>query len=279
MNEIATPSGSARSEKPKLTRNGSLLVAAFVMRQICWSRRSLIVVAMMLMPAVTAVLVRWKAPMGTIDRFYTDILPNLQLGLWPLVCLFFGASLVRDAMEDHTLAYLLTRPLGRVRVIFGYYIGLLAFLLPVVWLNVLAVHATVQVGRGGGLLGTADELGLLLDYFRTANVAIPFYCALYFLIGVRFKFPSVIGIMSFSLLDLLFGFIQGPLRALSPAAYFEEILGSEFNTRAFQEEFNPEPFGPEGAFLRIFIVWVIFILLVRRFSARRDFMAVAKHQN
>lgn len=247
------------------------LVAAYAVRQVAWSRRTFVIVLLLLLPSLVAALVRGQAPPGSMDDFFREALPSFHLWIVGLVTLFFGAGLVRDGLEDHTLGYLLTRPLGRRRIALGLYLGLMLVVLPLV---ILAVLVSVGAAFGGQprLLEDAALPGLVGGLVGTVGLAALVYGALFLWAGFTFKRPAIIGALWFNLFDWGFGFLPGPPRRLSVSAYLEETLVEGFTSRASVEELNPEPFGMNHSLVLLGAILVIALLLAARRAARRDYV-------
>ncbi|MCK6570077.1 hypothetical protein L6V77_03090 [Myxococcota bacterium] len=103
--------------------------------------------------------------------------------LWavPLLSLFFGSGVLREEIEDQTLTYAFTRPLGRGYI---YAARVLAAMVPVVLLTLpFVLLETFEVDGGTGLRF------LLAGAFATLA-----YTGIYALLGLMLKWSTWIGL-------------------------------------------------------------------------------------
>ena len=223
------------------------LVGAFVASQISWSRKTIFLGVLLLLPAVIAVITRSEAPRGAIDEYLAAILPTFTIGVVQLICLFNGAGLMRGSMEDRTLAFLLTRPMSRARIALGHYAGLIAFVVPLALISAGAGFLVCRAGLPSGVFSpetdgpaSAEALTRLLIVTGTAAV---FYSALYTLFGLLSKHSTLIGLVFIVVVDALLGSLPGTPRTLSHMAYFEALLQPFYLSRATVSELA-EPIAP-----------------------------------
>lgn len=247
------------------------LVAAYGARQIAWSRRTLVIILLILLPSILAAVVRSLAPPGSMENFFTQVLPSVTLWVAGIVALFFGASMVRDGLEDHTLGFLLTRPLGRRRVALGLYFGQLMVTLP---LSVLGVLVSYGACFGGTehLTESVRHHDMLVGLAGTIAMAVLVYGALFGLFGIYFKRPAIIGIIWLQLFDWGFGFMRGDPRRLTVSSYLEELLPEGFASRATSQAFTPTPIGVTQAMVVLSLILLVSLFLSTRIAARRDYI-------
>ena len=251
------------------------LVAAFAARQISWSRKTVFLCLLLLIPAAVATLIRDQAPPGEIGEFVRAVLPSLTMFVLQFVCLFHAAGLVRDAMDEKTLSFLLTRPIGRVRVVMGLYVGLLAYLLPLALLSMTAGFCAGRVGLPEGMF--AGEIGAAFPaLLGVTTVAVIFYGALHTLLGLALKAPTVVGLVFVMLVDGLLGSLPGPPRRMSPMAYLEGLLPAPFESRASQVEIEPVSMSPAFALVVLAVAWILVLLLICYLSRGKDFVTFQK---
>lgn len=253
------------------------LVAAFAAREVSWSRKTIFLALLLLVPATIATLIRSHGQPGEIGQFLENALPSLTIFVLQFVCLFHAAGLVRDAMEDRTLAFLLTRPIGRVRVVLGLYVGLIAYLIPLGLISVTAGFCACRVGLPEGVF--AGEMGAAFPaLLGVTALAVVFYGALHTLFGLAFKAPTILGLVFVMIVDGLLGSLQGPPRRMAPMAYFESMLPGAFKSRATEDVIEPDPIEPLIAIFAIIAAWIAILLIIRFLTRGKDFVAFQKTQ-
>src|SRR6185436_19775551 len=98
-------------------------------RQLFAKRRVYVALAVLVIPALIALLVRFNAAEGDLDAVgsLTTIYRDIVLGvLLPLTALVFGTSAFGGEVDDGTLIYLMVKPVPRWRLTFSKF--LVAFL-------------------------------------------------------------------------------------------------------------------------------------------------------
>lgn len=260
------------------------LVAAFTAREVSWSRKTVFLAILLLIPAGLAAIIRSEAPPGEIDEFLNVVMTSLVIGVVQLMCLFHGAGLVRDAMEERTLAFLLTRPIGRPRVAFGMYLGLLVYVLPLGLICAWAGFAACRAGLPGGMFdpdptdpASAEALIRLLQV--TAG-AVVFYGALYTLFGLLFKSSTIVGLVFLMIFDALLGSLPGPPRLLSPMHYFETLAHPFYESRAsaIARETTDTLLPTGNATVVLIFAFCAILFVMHRLSRGKDFVPFQKAQ-
>lgn len=246
------------------------LGAGYAVRRLAWSRRTVVLLLLALAPLAFAMVVRSEAPPGAIDLFRTGFLPNLSLGILHIFFAFLATGLVRDGIEDRTLTFLLTRPMGRAPVVFGLYGGLLLLAVPLLLASALLGYLACFAGTGTRPLPMDDPAcGTLL---LAVGLAALFYGALYTLIGMVFRSPAIAAIIYLIAVEIVLGSLKGPPRTIVPSAWFENLLVGQFATRV---QWGGDP-ASGGGLTTILIVYGAMLLLIRWRARTMDFMASSK---
>jgi ABC-type transport system involved in multi-copper enzyme maturation permease subunit len=249
-------------------------------------------VFLLLVPTGIAILIRHQAPPGTIAEFMKEGLPSILLGIIQLMCLFHGAGLVRDGMEDKTLQYLLTRPIGRSRVVFGLYSGMLSYILPLGLVSAAAGFVACRAGLPMGIFAGPDQTAMFIRLLAITALVIVFYGALYTLFGLVFRMPTIIALISLVVVDGILGSMPGPPRLISPLAYFEVLLTRApdpaatddardfvFETRASASRIHETlEISHSTAFIVLGVAFFGILFLMHYLSRGKDFIVFAKKQ-
>lgn len=259
------------------------LVAAFTAREVSWSRKTVFLAILLLCPAGIAAIIRDQAPPGEIEQFLKFGMTSLLIGVVQLMCLFHGAGLVRSAMEERTLAFLLTRPIGRPRIALGMYLGLLVYILPLGMISVAAGFAACRAGLPGGMFSAGPagpaSVEALVRLLQVTGGAIVFYCALYTLFGLIFKASTIVGLLFLMIVDALLGSLPGPPRMLSPMGYFETLASPYYESRATaMRALEVQMVEPGTAVIILACAFIAMMFLMRRLARRKDFIEFEKAQ-
>jgi ABC-type transport system involved in multi-copper enzyme maturation permease subunit len=91
---------------------GLWTVAAFSARKLLMNRRWMLV---MLLGALVALVMGYAATEDGADvHFASDLMSMLLLAfLLPVLCLIYGASMIRNEMDDRSIVQVITSPLDR----------------------------------------------------------------------------------------------------------------------------------------------------------------------
>ncbi len=191
-----------------------------------WSRRSLLMVALLFGPAVLAVAVRialTRLPprVGAFDLYGLMIAFVYVRNALPLAALFYGTALISDEVEGKTITYLLTRPVQRVSVLAGkfasYLVTTLAMALPAVVITFFVLNTI----RGWSGLGA-----LVPELFRDMGVIIltlVVYGAFFTLMGVVLRRPVIPGLLYLFVWELLAN-APGYLPRFTITAYLRSLI-------------------------------------------------------
>ena len=191
-----------------------------------WSRRSLLMVALLFGPALLAVAVRialTRLPprVGAFDLYGLMIAFVYVRNALPLAALFYGTALISDEVEGKTITYLLARPIQRVSVLAGkfasYLVTTLAMALPAVVITFFVLNTI----RGWSGIGT-----LVPELFRDMGVIIltlVVYGAFFTLMGVLLRRPVIPGLLFLFVWELLAN-APGYLPRFTITAYLRSLI-------------------------------------------------------
>jgi len=192
-----------------------------------WSRRSLAVLVLLLLPVLFGVLYRVLLAARVSTRITAADLYGVVVAFFyvsnalPLVALFYASSLIADEVESKTITYLLTRPIRRSAVLWGkfaaYCATTCALALPalVVTFFLLLTHR----GRQGVSAGAPDLVRDLAVMVLTLLV----YGALFTLMGVLLTRPLLPGLLYIYGWELL-AYAPGWSPRLTITAWLKSLL-------------------------------------------------------
>src|SRR6188508_534693 len=116
------------------------------LRQLLSRRKSIVLLLIALFPAAIGVLARYFAAPYP-DKLFLVMVPNLfNSFLVQILALFYGASVMRDGIEDRTATFILTTPTSRRAYVLGAYAALVVNLLLLLELAIITAFLTWGAG-------------------------------------------------------------------------------------------------------------------------------------
>ncbi len=152
-------------------------IFTLTLRALARNRRSLVVIALLCVPALLALVFVASEGTGQGENFVLNLFIQLVLPiLLPLTALIFATSALGGEVEDRTLLYLTLKPVSRLTVIAA---KLLAAALITTVLVEVALAATYLIGAQGTFNTT--NLGAILLAGLVGSLA---YSSLFLLVGL-----------------------------------------------------------------------------------------------
>lgn len=158
-------------------------------RQLFAKRRAYVALAVLLIPTVLALLVRFNAGEGDLDAVgsLNTIFKEIVLGvLLPLTALVFGTSAFGGEVDDGTLIYLMVKPVPRWQLTFSKFLVAFLATVAVVVPSVLLAWASMQNGA---------PFRLPLAYSAGATAGALIYCAIFVTMGITSRRALAIGLL------------------------------------------------------------------------------------
>jgi ABC-type transport system involved in multi-copper enzyme maturation permease subunit len=191
-----------------------------------WSRRSLLMVALLFGPALLALVVRialTRLPprVGAFDLYGLMIAFVYVRNALPLAALFYATALISDEVEGKTITYLLTRPIQRVSVLAGKFAAYLVTTLTMALPAVVITFFVLNTIRGWSGIGA-----LVPELFRDMGVMIltlVVYGAFFTLMGVLLRRPVIPGLLFLFVWELLAN-APGYLPRFTITAYLRSLI-------------------------------------------------------
>jgi ABC-2 type transport system permease protein len=254
-----------------------LLVFGLTLRQLVSRRRSIVLVLLTLAPAGLGVIARYfGAPYP--DTPFLGVVPNVFTGfLVQILCLFYGSSVVRDAIEDRTAVFILTTPTSRIAYVLGVYAALVVNVLVLLELGIIAAFLVWGAGLPGpfpgGVLFGPECRSLMGVVFLGALV----YAALFMLIGMYTKHCAVIGVVYYMIFEVFLAFVPGPARTLAISAHLDALLNARFETRRLLSADifdDPAPYeiSSRVALIMLCVWFVLFMTTLITRARKHDFI-------
>lgn len=161
----------------------------------------------------------------TLDSgsYFMDIL--ILSFIMPIVAMIYGASLIRNEIEDKSITQVITAPLDRSISYLGYYISLATSLsLIMIFINLIGWLAFFAPN---GISGNA--LGILAAMIGLSVIGSLVYSALFQLTGTIFKRPVYFGLFFAFIWEGFIGSIPGAIGSYTIKHFIRSIGASWIN--------------------------------------------------
>lgn len=200
----AGPAPGAPAAGPDRTRpvpflRGARTVFDLSLEGMLWSRRSLFMGVLLMLPVAFGLLYRVLLAAHIPARItafdlYGVVVAYFYVGqALPLAALFYASALIADEVEGKTITYLLSRPVRRSAILFGKFAAFLATAVSLALPGLVITFFLLMTQQGRrGVAAAAPEL---LRDLGVAVLTLMAYGALFALTGVLLKRPLLLGLL------------------------------------------------------------------------------------
>jgi len=127
--------------------------------------------------------------------------------LVPVLALIYGASMIRNEIDDRSIIQVITSPLDRRISYFGYYLALASVMMLLTSLLVVLGGATYFLVSGSG-----GEIGrIITGYIIVVCIGSIAYSSLFLMIGVAMKQPLYLGLFYVFIWEYFVGTVPGAI--------------------------------------------------------------------
>jgi ABC-2 type transport system permease protein len=275
----STPPEAAASSARDPTRPLPLLRAAravfdLSLEGMVWSRRSLVIAALLGLPVLFAIAYRavlaakMPARITGYDLYGVIIAIYYVRNVLPLAALFYATALIADEVDGKTLTYLITRPVRRSAILAGKFGAYLATTFSLSLPAVLITFFLLATSNGWGGIGSRVP-DLFLD-LGVAALALVAYGALFTLLGVLLRRPVIPGLLFLYVWELVAN-LPGYMPRFTLTAWLRSLI----RHRPPQEGLS-EVFGqvlPAGLSLQVLAAaTVVFLAASLWIFSRREYV-------
>ena len=206
---------------------GMLAIIRYSTKKILFSRKAIVTLLIALFVAGVmgyAASQNTDATQEEILNGGTDLMDFLILFFFmPIVAMVYGASIIRDEIDDRSITQILTSPLKREFAYLGYYLSL-AISLSIV----MVIIVTVGFLSFFGQLGIdGDALGIYADVCILSIIGSLVYSSLYLFISLPLKRPLYFGLFYAFIWEGFIGSLPGRIQEVAIKHYIRSI-GTEW---------------------------------------------------
>lgn len=213
--------------KPLGLLHGARGVFDIALDAMLWSRRSILMAVLLLLPIAFALLYRFvlvaklPARLRGFDLYGVIVALYYVRNALPLAALFYAVSLIADEVEDKTITYLFTRPIQRASILLGKFAAYLATTLTLTLPSLVITFFLLLTARGVDGVGASvhhlfRDMGVIALTFLT-------YGAFFTLLGVGLRRPVIPGLLFLFVWEFL-ALLPGYLPRLTITAYLRSLI-------------------------------------------------------
>lgn len=211
-----------------------LLFARTQLQRSLAPRRSWLVYAFTLLPALVAFLIAARGRHATAEGIATNLSWFLYLQVVvPLVTLLAGQAVISREVEDRTITYLFSRPISRPVMFVGRTLGALAFTLLVLELGALLLLLAAAQGSPGRTpspehfpLASWGADGITLPLLGAVALGALAYTLLFSALGVLTKHPMILGLAYSFAIEGFLSNLPGSNQALAVQYYLRSWVAA-----------------------------------------------------
>ena len=233
MNAATTPAAAAPEAaagrdvtRPLPMARAARAVFDLSLEAMVWSRRSLVMAALLGLPIVLAIV--YRALLGRLPPrvasfdFYGNIVAYYYLRFaLPVTALFYATSLIADEVDGKTLTYLITRPVRRSAILIGKFAAYVATTLT---LSLPAIVVSFfLLATANGWSGIGSRVGDLFRDLGVMALALVAYGALFTLVGVLLRRPVIPGLLFIFVWELVAN-LPGYMPRFTLTAWLQSLI-------------------------------------------------------
>jgi len=201
---------------------GMMAIVRYFTKKILFSRKAVVTVLIAIFLAVVMGYVATQDVERLPDG--DDLMDLLILFLFmPIIAMIYGASIIRDEIEDKSITQILTSPLDRTFAYLGYYLSL-AISLSIVMVIIVTVGFLSFFGQTGI---DGDAMSIYSSMCGLTIIGSLVYSSLFLFISLPLKRPLYFGLFYAFIWEGFIGSLPGRIKEIALKHYIRSI-GSEW---------------------------------------------------
>jgi hypothetical protein len=168
-------------------------------------------------------------PWSPTRPFYYWLISFYFFLILPLTCVRGSGPLIRDELQADTLSFLITRPVGRARLL------VLKFAAQAVWLEIILLLQTLLIFAAGAAWGVPSLGELLLLVLAVQILAVPAWSALGLLLGQLTTRYMAAALLYGAIVELGIGRIPTNINSLSILRHLQTLLAQNAIAQGFYD--------------------------------------------
>ena len=252
-----------------------LAIFKVTLRQMFWSRRTVLILIGCALSLVIALLFRFLVnSRGSVNGFIPDITLILYGLIVTLCAIFYGTAIISDEIDGRGLTYLQMRPLRKSRILLtkfaAYFLGTLAIIVSshLILTGIVGTHAKLDKN-------ILFHFGMSLRYSASMALSLLTYGAFAALLAARFKYPVLWGllfVMGWERITVA-SFMQVGIKRLSISHYLLTLFPRYKLQRGLLDDLlGTSPVPAWVALLVLFLLTVGLLWLAIRIFREREYL-------
>ncbi len=201
---------------------GMMAIVRYFTKKILFSRKAVVTVLI----AIFIAVVMGYAATQNLERLSdgANFMDALILSFFmPIIAMIYGASIIRDEIEDKSITQILTSPTDRTFAYLGYYISL-AISLSIVMVLIVTVGFLAFFGQMGI---DSDALSIYSSVCVLSVIGALVYSLLFLFISLPLKRPLYFGLFYAFIWEGFIGSMPGKIKEVALKHYIRSI-GSDW---------------------------------------------------
>jgi ABC-type transport system involved in multi-copper enzyme maturation permease subunit len=168
-------------------------------------------------------------PWSPTRPFYYWLISFYFFLILPLTCVRGSGPLIRDELQADTLSFLITRPVGRARLL------VLKFAAQAVWLQIVLLLQTLLIFAAGAAWGVPALGELLVLVLAVQILAVPAWSALGLLLGQLTTRYMAAALLYGAIVELGIGRIPTNINSVSILRHIQTLLAQNAIAQGFYD--------------------------------------------
>jgi ABC-type transport system involved in multi-copper enzyme maturation permease subunit len=209
---------------------GLKAMLTYSIKKLLTNRRWMII---LLLAALVGIVMGYSSSLNTDGLNQGSNLLNLLVlsFMLPIMAMIFGASMIRNEIDDRSITQVITSPVDRRVSYMGYYISLIIVL--AVSLLVVTIIGWTGYYLVSGMSG--DAVGLLIAYLAVLMVGAMVYSSLFLVMGVVLKQPIYLGLIYAFVWEGFIGSLPGAVGNFTIMHQLRVIASSQIHYGSISE--------------------------------------------
>jgi len=225
------------------------------------AKRSRLFFVFTLIPTVVFIIIKLAAYLNpgenvSMSNLFTQIGGSFYFQLFiPLLCLFYGSSVMNDEIDDKTLIYLTTSPVSRASIIMGKYLANFT-------ISVIIIISGLFLSYGLANVSHLVELSYVKElaiFTGVALLSIITYSSLFTLLGTLLKKSILLGLFFILGWESIVQFFPGTTQKLTVTHYIKSLLPVQLSGTDSILAFQLQPSPVSESIITLLLLTVVFL--------------------
>jgi ABC-type transport system involved in multi-copper enzyme maturation permease subunit len=186
----------------------------------------------------------------------------------PLLCLFYGSSVLNDEIDNKTLIYLTTAPVSRASIIIGKYLAHIIISIIIIISGLLFSYALANTAH-------LMEVSYIKEFGIFAGVAllsIITYSSVFTMLGTLLKKSILVGLMFILGWESIVQFFPGVTQKLTVNHYIKSLLPIQLGGKENILSIQLQPSPVSESIIMLLLITVVLMALAIFIFYRKEYV-------